>query len=86
MTAKELAKKYYIELKSNPSQITVDKIAKDINNLTYTETGKTISSEDKKKIVDEIYNECIGRPILEHGDNSAILTLIAQISASVGKK
>lgn len=80
----DLAKLYKKELESNPTTDTAQKVADEINGLKYTNTGKSISTEDKQKIVNKMSEQV---PIMESADNTSILDLIALVkNLTVGEK
>ena len=51
MTIDKLANQYLLKLKENPSNESVDLLSEEIRNLTYYDTGKRISLNDKLTIV-----------------------------------
>ena len=85
MTIEELAKKYYEELKRNPNERTVNSVVKSINALTYTDSDRPISQEDKEKITKAIVENYHGK-LLEHSDNSSLLQMIALVNEKIKGK
>ena len=85
MTIDKLADQYLLKLKENPSNERVDLLSEEIRNLTYSDTGKRISLNDKLTIVQKMKDKCNNKKLLEHTDNSALLYLINLLEDKIGE-
>lgn len=84
MTLDKLADQYLLKLKENPSNEKVNLLSEEIRNLTYSDTGKRISLNDKLTIVQKMKDKCNNKKLLEHTDNSALLYLINLLEDKIG--
>lgn len=84
VTIDALGIKYSSMLKKSPKQETVNIIVSEINGLTYIGTKKHLSLEDKLRIVKNIREKYYNGKLLEHTDNSALLSLVDMIENSIG--
>lgn len=77
----ERLKKRLIYLKDNKTVI--DTITRSINELKYTKTGKTITLEDKNKIINEIEK---GLLLVEDTSSNKLKILLAKIKEKINGK
>lgn len=82
-TIDDLGKKYLAMLKNSPKKETVNTIVQEINNLTYVDTGDYISINEKIRIANKIKEKYYNGMLLEHSDNSALLSLIDMIAIAL---
>ena len=88
MTADELVKKYRNQLDvAINKKIELEKIIREINSLTYRESGELISKEDKRNILEKLRQEAVYESVTHFAqDNSDFLELLdATIKALGGK-
>lgn len=90
MTLEDYGKKFFQELKSNKSYYMAECIINEINSLIHEDTKQFLTYQEKQLLVNYIrqeyekeYQNC---KLIKKGDNSAILVLIAEINAAVGKE
>lgn len=88
MTLNELVKEYQKRiLGSLNKKAETAKIIQEINKLTYTETNKPITDDDKRKILSGLQHELLNESILVHSqDNKEHLELINQANKMLGGK
>ncbi len=73
----ELSESYSKRLKSaSNKKLVMESIFEEIEGLEYTQTKKTISKEDEKKILEQIKHNIIGDVFIKEADNKEYLALI----------
>lgn len=88
MTLNELVKKYRTRLMAaSNKKAELERIIQEINNLTYSETGKPISQETKRNILEKLREEAVCESTTQFAqDNTEFLELLnATIQALGGK-
>lgn len=88
MTLEQLVKKYLNQLdRTINKKAELEIIIREINSLTYRESGKPISPEDKRKILEKLRKEAVYESVTHFAqDNSDFLELLdATIKALGGK-
>lgn len=88
MSLDELIRRYQKKIhEASDKKAETKKIIQEINTLTYTETNKPISDDDKKKILVKLQDELLYESVLFHSqDNKEHLELIAQAVKMLGGK
>ena len=65
----------------------LEKILREIDGLVYTKSGKTITQEDKRRILEELRKEAIYESVITHAqDNSEFLELLNTTIKALGGK
>lgn len=65
----------------------LEKILREIDGLVYTKSGKAISQEDKRRILEELRKEAIYESVITHAqDNSEFLELLNTTIKALGGK
>lgn len=88
MTLNELIKEYQKRILGTLNKkAETAKIIQEINKLTYAETNKPITDDDKRKILSGLQHELLNESILIHSqDNKEHLELINQAIKMLGGK
>lgn len=88
MSFSELVQQYRqrIDTASNKKQ-ELEKILREIDRLTYSKTGKLITQEDKRQILEELRKEAIQESFAHFAqDNSEFLELLNTTIKALGGK
>lgn len=78
-TSKELAKNYAEQLKKSPTINKANSIVDEINNITFSTTGKEIDASTKLEIINNIQESIINSKdyrVLKESDNAEYIKLI----------